>query len=542
MENDKSYEKQLNNLELSYKINNDYNDSYITSKKQIILEDNNTVNQNFNQIEDEIPKENVVIPPTYKPSQDEIYEKNLKIVYRYLGFHVPIFILSLIFFIFYFIGTSYIKFTETSYFSNIAKLWALGPIVSISEDCDNSSDNLLSDIWPGTQPGCDCSGIISVGICGKKQRLCQKLPQNNPLPMKIWKGKQICIKRMQSNYLNLDIVSNPRLCKNNKRSCGIIDSRNNYLCVDQNENCPINNIKLYYDDSYKPLNKNDYLLEISPIYSKNSTNATMVFSSKSSENKIPINFKTSTSRPCKNPYFENMNYTIYKLDFYNERQSCYETKSDTTKLSYETEYNEIDSMSKMTYYSENVVYDILKKLPGFSESELQMDISLYSRNYLGMSTVCLTDIKTKQLSDEIISELNKMIEFEEYTNSIGSLLSLNIFYFLLEFFILFTSTLPISKGIKSKKYSNTTKCDMWAYLFILIFVIIFSYIILKNNLRITEYLSQENYINEYFNDSRCIDNFTVNKFTEYLSNKNSAKIYFDIMIIIIFTNLIIHVS
>lgn len=490
-----------------------------------------------------ILKQNL-ISPAYEPSQSEIYQKNLKIFYRYIGFHLPIFILSVVFLIFYFVGNSLLTYSEIPYFANIAKVWATGPILSISENCTNPvENNLLSDTWQGTVSGCSCSGSLTKGACGKSKRGrgCSSVGMKNPVRFTTWKGKKICVERMKSHYLDLDIVSNPNGCSSGKRSCGIIDSKNNYLCIDKKDNCPINSVSIFYDESYKPLANNDYAVEFAANYAKNFTKATMVFSTKFPENKIPSFFKTSTGIPCKNPYFENMNYLIYLLSFYRGRQICYQTIADTTKTLYETEYTEIDSMAKLTYYKENTIYDILNSLPKFSIAELEMDISLYQRSNYGLSLTCLKDIKSQQLSDEMISELNGLIEFEEYIRSMSANMVFALLFFVFEFILVFLSFGPISKGKKSKKYSNVTMTEIWIYVFFLVPILIFCIFNLAYNSKISRLLGDKQYLGEYFKDPKCVDEFTNDLFIKSVGNMLSAQFYYNSMNIITYIVLIIHI-
>lgn len=546
MEASSNYQALKESSTIRNSISNTHNNNNINILSEEAHKENNFANNIQSQKPSSPNQQNAVNNQVYYQSGTSIYDKNLQIFYRYCAFHIPICLLSIIFIIFYFSGKSKIFSSEIAYFSNIGKNWAFGPIISVSEGCSDSDQkykNILTDIWPGTTSGCSCTSGIFRGICNKTKRRsgCTSVEKTMPINYKTWKGKKICVERLQFNYLDLDIVNNPMQCASNQRSCGIIDSKNNYLCIDKKANCPVNDIRVYYDESYKPLSDSEKAIEFSVDYSKNNTKATMVFSNKFTEQKITSQLKPSTGIPCKNPYYENMNYPNYPLNYYFGRNSCKDFVDEPNAIIYETEYSELDTMSKLKFYKDNLIYDVVNALPQYMPQELQMDVSLYQRSYFGLSLSCLKDIKSQQLSDEMIAELNNLIKFEEYSSSMSSNTTFATLFLVFEIVTLFNAMGFITKGKKQKEYSKVGFFDFLIYLILFITLMVFCIFNLVYNSQISSLISSQSFLSEYFQDSRCVDSFTNNLFIKSINDMLSAKFYFAWNSIITYIVILFHI-
>ena len=117
-----------------------------------------------------------------------------------------------------------------------------------------SNDNIIEfGKWPGTVRGCGKikkNNKTSVRIlddineeCDEDEETLNKIPEQKIIS---YKGISIC-GLTKGNYLNLlnqgAIVEKNEICPEGKKSCGIIDSIDNILCIDNNEDCPISYIK-----------------------------------------------------------------------------------------------------------------------------------------------------------------------------------------------------------------------------------------------------------------------------------------------------------
>ena len=82
---------------------------------------------------------------------------------------------------------------------------------------------------------------------------CTIIPERNSTQISQWRGKTICASRMKNfNYNNVISDTYVKICPRGKKQCGLIDTENNPLCIDENDSCPINYIDilpLYYKTS-----------------------------------------------------------------------------------------------------------------------------------------------------------------------------------------------------------------------------------------------------------------------------------------------------
>ena len=67
----------------------------------------------------------------------------------------------------------------------------------------------------------------------------------------VFAGKEICVIRKGDIFKELidagKIINKTQDCPGTSKSCGIIDTLNRKLCVDQNEDCPINPLTSSYE-------------------------------------------------------------------------------------------------------------------------------------------------------------------------------------------------------------------------------------------------------------------------------------------------------
>ena len=516
------------------------NNSYFINKPNNTIKTNNNTLTFSNKIKNQ--EDNLI---TRIPTQNELEIKNKIILKKFCQYHLIIIILNIIYVIFFFISKSKLQYSDVTYFAHIGKNWNKGPIISVDESCNNSKlknpNRLIQEIWPGTVTGCYCSTSIKIGSCPKKS-YCNTITSKKFIEFKKWKGYSLCLDRIKKNYFDLDIVSDSTHCIGKTKSCGIIDSKNNYLCVDENSACPINYIKVFYDNSYLTnLTSSDIIINFSNQYSKNMTNATMLFSSNYPGNIIPIEFKTSTGIPCKNPYYENMNYPIYILDYYFMRNKCFEFSDGSDRFYYENNFFKIDEMSKEKYYIENEIYEVLKKLPKFDEKELKMDIDLYSKNYFGLNYVCLKDLKSGGLAEEFLKEVDSLIEIDEIIEGMTKDVIFKTLYLVIGFIIIFLIIGFTSKNKKSKNYNDVGYESIYFYSIFVIIHTILGIINLFLNFKILNSIGSKEKLSNILGDDRCVDGFTYDLFYKSINNLLNAKFYLIWMNIIIISNFILKI-
>jgi len=109
--------------------------------------------------------------------------------------------------------------------------------------------DLLSYDWPGLKQGCFCENNKklyknSCQLNNLNQSDCKEIKEKKNISLKKWKGSYFCGSSIKpKSYFELNIVHKNERCSQKYKKCGIIDSLNNYLCVPENEMCPLNKIE-----------------------------------------------------------------------------------------------------------------------------------------------------------------------------------------------------------------------------------------------------------------------------------------------------------
>ena len=142
----------------------------------------------------------------------------------------------------------------------------------LKSNCSSEEEILSLGKWDGTEKGCKCNNEIKEGECTKtdKDNKCKNIDSIPPKEYKIINSNYVCVKKSEKTYKQLmeskQIFPKGSECKNDYKSCGIIDTLENILCVPENDPCPItladienSNISLKYNYRLNSPNKNQIL-------------------------------------------------------------------------------------------------------------------------------------------------------------------------------------------------------------------------------------------------------------------------------------------
>ena len=137
--------------------------------------------------------------------------------------------------------------------------------LSYDVDCNEKSEaNLYT--FPGFQDGCSCIGVyryifdqkgahqVNPGICDLNQTLnkCKDIYEISGKNLSLWGNAKFCYKKFVSKeselngyllLLNNSVLENED-CEKGYKKCGKLDDMGNYLCIKENDECPINDIKV----------------------------------------------------------------------------------------------------------------------------------------------------------------------------------------------------------------------------------------------------------------------------------------------------------
>jgi len=326
---------------------------------------------------------------------------------------INLIILTLHIFSFILLGLSIILFNlsyfATSFNNNflvkLSKNWKNSPIIDIKETNDSSCPSgysiLSFDDWPGTISGCICSGKINPQLtCGKN---CQKIDSIPSSPFNTWNSKLFCVRRLGNNYLDLNIIPNNTACASNYKSCGKLDNLGNNLCVPMNSSCPINKLLL--------LNGNN--ISTSDNYTYTSVNfgngKVLLFSNQNTSNQPLTGFKISENTPCIDPSFENQVFQRYPLDYFYNKDKCY--NQFYGKFT-DPNYLYLDSTNYLELLNQNYIYSSIQNLPGMANYNFNYATNIYSYfGYVGINYSCIQSINQQQLTASLIEAINYMAEF-----------------------------------------------------------------------------------------------------------------------------------
>ena len=476
-------------------------------------------------------------PKPIKPDRHIVQAINFRIYKIHCLLHFAIFFISIILLVMGYLAQNSLKYSEGYYFSKISKNWNKQLINKITfNNCEKNDLSLLQDFWPGTVTGCACIAGVKQQQCSRKSS-CRTIKSNDPLPLDFWRGIKFCKQTQNLNYLEMNIESSADKCPTGTRSCGLIDSYSNHLCISNSLNCPIINIQFFNSTSeYKPI-KNDILL--------NFPNGLLVYSTDEKEkdiNKIiiPVDFKISKDQPCRNPYYENINKQIYVLDYFYAKQICrkYTNEFENSTL-FDENYVLIDGYSEENLYNENGITKVTYDLPFFRKDQYKTSTNLYYKNYFGLKNTCLKNIQKQKLSTELSNDLNIIAGFVTSENSITVLtlacLIISVTLTLLILGVVITSTNKFGEMFLIDEVAS------WVYCFFgtINVGMLIGYLIIFSNL--ISSLGNTPHFDLIFSDLECVDSYTIDLYKRFVPNLSFSKNAGIVCIIGSVVNIICHV-
>ena len=272
----------------------------------------------------------------------------------------------------------YLEQTRASY--NEELIYSISLADSV-ESCPSNTKPLLLGTYYGTHQGCIDKNEITKGQCGiwnKVLSSCQDINETFTTNINTIFGNVLCVKTNKLNYTEMVnenmIINNTKECQIGTKKCGIIDTNSNIYCVDEKEECPINDIII---DNYNskddfisiPFNRDGMYLH----FTNNKTNSKILTTA----------FKISEGLPCVHPYEINTNFRQYIIDKVYDNYTC---RTNLTKYYTDPRYTQIVSINKESLYQENNIPVFLLK--NFTQYTLNTNVQLYYLNYIGINVKC----------------------------------------------------------------------------------------------------------------------------------------------------------
>ena len=259
--------------------------------------------------------------------------------------------------------------------------------------CQASEENLILGYWDGTKGICFCFGKKKVGdTCQEKD--CVTIGEIKPKGYTVFEGKEMCVIRKGESYFDMvksgKIIAKEKSCSETQKLCGIVDTFGRKLCVNQDEDCPLN--KSSIDKIYKETHLNKFISD------KNNLLINFL-DEENAENKIISIIKLSDGLPCLN--ISQKNWISYHEEEKYKIQKCTPINGKT----FDDRYQKFENFhtKKIDLYRDNFLsYYITPSLE--KDSNI---INLYGTTFLGL------DVKEDGFNYE------KIISTQDLLNSCG---------------------------------------------------------------------------------------------------------------------------
>ena len=179
------------------------------------------------------------------------------------------------------------------------------------------------------------------------------------VPHTKWKGTTLYANQLDSNYLSLldsKSISKDNQCPEGSHQCGILDTVDNVLCLENSQQCPINDM-IITNTKEKPLSFSSFS---NVEHIQFNENTFLHYTNEAVNNHVIAEFAISRKKPC----------------LANNEKDCDEDKSDPRFIL-------LDTMDESVFYSENAFENKDKK-----KEKLSGTIKLYYRTYIGYDKNC----------------------------------------------------------------------------------------------------------------------------------------------------------
>lgn len=185
--------------------------------------------------------------------------------------------------------------------------------------------------------------------------------------IKRWRNKQFYINSNKEKYTYKYLAKNSvpynEECKEGYKKCGLLDTMNNILCLENDEECPINDLIITNksDVPNKFLQYSNYsLLDFED-------GSYLFYTNEAINSHIIVEFTLSNYKPC--------------LDL----GKCQKKYEDTA---YDDRYGNLDEIDQYTFYEQN---KFLGKDISFINKKGIKSVKLFTRSFIGYNLSCIDD-------------------------------------------------------------------------------------------------------------------------------------------------------
>lgn len=310
-----------------------------------------------------------------------------------------------------------IKEFNTGYIENMI-------VLRDASSCPMGYHSLIYNFnWPGNHKGCGCKKenvesdyVFYRNFCPNSKD-CKKVNETNEFILNKWKGSLICYKRSKQTYSELKIVPSDKLenCKvETHKICGVIDGKDNILCMEKDKNCPLTEIKFFkknqlleYFEKQNITNYENMIININTSSSENAINEInkqfsyiyelmqntyLYITNVPKENNLVkenlINFfRIDLTAPCLNSIRSPTSEFFFPLMKNRFDLMCDKTVNGTEVT--DKNFYSIDTINLENYYDDNKILKIVKQNLDPFDIDISDDfLNIYARPYPGWSIEC----------------------------------------------------------------------------------------------------------------------------------------------------------
>lgn len=307
--------------------------------------------------------------------------------------------ISVVLFSTLFVTLSLLSLSMTSYNINLVMEYSLNwnsaPIQdiikinsTISKSCPDNYEYFLTNSFPSFSQGCNCLDSNISGLHGnvfnKQCTLshiaygCKNIFPLGSTPINVWKNSRLCVKRMNTTYINLlnEITKRgTNNCESHQKKCGLLDSSGNILCLNRTEECPINGIIVTQNLTSKGYQSIDI-----------SSDTTLFYTRESTSNKILANTTLSQVLPCADLYEGMLGENTYILNNRYGPSSCV---TDVSTFLFDTRYNLLDSDLMTNFFNYNNIDLVINQLPLYPQPSPTESVLMAYSSFFGISNSCV---------------------------------------------------------------------------------------------------------------------------------------------------------
>lgn len=394
--------------------------------------------------------------------------------------------------------------------------------------CPKEYKPFISNYYPSTLEGCDCTNSDVVGLKGNIFKYkctashildkCKIIFPNNSILLNKWKDNFLCIKRTNKNYFEYELEveahinhkakdNKSKRCKSGYKLCGLLDTNGNRFCIEESETCPIND--LFISNSFpENLNKNIYKIINLENKEKSNNNLKLYFTNQLTNSPIIANITVSTNNPvCSSPIDNTLGRTKYLLNSNFGTPIC---KTKVDQKTFDPRFFIIDTDNLYSFYGyNNVLKNSINKLPKYNLKQYNSlpgnsysnEAILSSTSYYGLNQSCINNNRNEFNYKSIFE--TPLYQVENLNSRVYTLSILCILHFCMTLLFIIVYKVWIAKFNVSPKILFIFDFLNIAFL---ILITIYSFIIKSKNNNLLE-----PYIN-FFSNSKCTDKFTYYSF------------------------------